>query len=256
MAGRILDSNRNPQFTQKNSLKKGIKKFRIKFKDAEFKEMKKLYDRVVFEPVDLNSLTPLERKRAMESLIFIVEKRDGTVKDRTFTNSSTQRTHIEIDEAASPTVMTNAILIIAIIDAKQKRDIMISDIKNAFIQTKVPKVTKDGKPAERMIMKIRGVLVDMLMQMNLSLCEKYMACYNNDKVLCIRVLLALCGMLLASILYCKKIVSDTCKVGFQLNLHYLCVVNRTIKNQQIIYWHVDNIKRSHVDSIVNDEFYK
>ena len=39
-----------------------------------------MHDRIVFEPMDYNQLNILEKKRAMESLIFLVEKRDGTIK--------------------------------------------------------------------------------------------------------------------------------------------------------------------------------
>ena len=42
--------------------------------------MKQLHDRVVFEPVHVESLTVQERKRAMESLICLVEKIDGKIK--------------------------------------------------------------------------------------------------------------------------------------------------------------------------------
>jgi hypothetical protein len=55
-------------------------------------------------------MTQLERKRAMESLIFLVEKRDGRVKARTCANGSTQRAYMERDDAASPTAMTESIL--------------------------------------------------------------------------------------------------------------------------------------------------
>ena len=49
-------------------------------------------------------------------------------------------------------------LITGVIEAKQKRDVMTLDIPNAFVQTAVPQ----GKTDEEIIMKIRGTLVDML----------------------------------------------------------------------------------------------
>jgi hypothetical protein len=36
-----------------------------------------MHDCAVFKPIDVKSLTPREKARAMESLIFLVEKRDG-----------------------------------------------------------------------------------------------------------------------------------------------------------------------------------
>ena len=39
------------------------------------KEMKQLHDRDCFGPIDISTLTPLERKRALESFMFLVEKK-------------------------------------------------------------------------------------------------------------------------------------------------------------------------------------
>ena len=51
--------------------------------------MQQLHDRIVFEPIKVEYLTEKERKRAMESLIFLVEKRDGKIKARMCANGST-----------------------------------------------------------------------------------------------------------------------------------------------------------------------
>ena len=39
------------------------------------------------------------------------------------------------EDAASPTVSTDAILLTAVIDAKEGRDVMMANIPNAFVQT-------------------------------------------------------------------------------------------------------------------------
>jgi len=51
--------------------------------------MSQLDDRVVYAPIDIDKMTFLEKKRAMESLIFLVEKRDLSVKARMCANGST-----------------------------------------------------------------------------------------------------------------------------------------------------------------------
>jgi hypothetical protein len=58
--------------------------------------------------------------------------------------------------------MTESILITATIDAKQKRDLMTADIPNAFVQTAIDE--KNHIKGEHIIMKIRGPLVDMLLE--------------------------------------------------------------------------------------------
>jgi hypothetical protein len=67
-------------FVETYSLKKGLKQFGKKGYDAALGEIKQLHDRVVFKPINVADLTQQERKRALESLIFLVEKRDGIIK--------------------------------------------------------------------------------------------------------------------------------------------------------------------------------
>ena len=69
------------------------------------------------------------------------------------------------EEAASPTVMTESVLITATVEAKERRDIATFDIPNAFIQTEVDRIDADG---DRIIMKIRGAMVDMLLEIDES----------------------------------------------------------------------------------------
>ena len=48
------------------------------------------------------------------------------------------------EDAASLTVSTDVTLLMAVIDAKEGRDIMTADIPNAFVQTEVG-TAKDGE---------------------------------------------------------------------------------------------------------------
>jgi hypothetical protein len=71
-------------FIQTYSLNKGMKQFGQKGMDAAIKEMKQLHDRTVFEGIKVSHMTPLERKRAMESPLFLIknameESRQGPV---------------------------------------------------------------------------------------------------------------------------------------------------------------------------------
>ena len=53
--------------------------------------MRQLHDRLVFKIAKVETLTKLKRHRAIESLIFLTENRDGKIKARTPVNSSTKR---------------------------------------------------------------------------------------------------------------------------------------------------------------------
>jgi hypothetical protein len=113
-----MNDTQASSFLQTFSLKQGIKKFGEQGIKAVHKEMKQIHDRVVFEPTSIEEMTMLERKRAMESLIFLTEKRDETVKARVCANGSTQRACMSREEALSPTAASEAILITGVIDAK------------------------------------------------------------------------------------------------------------------------------------------
>ena len=54
-------------FVQSYSLTKGLKKFGLHGRDAADKEMKQLHKRVVFEPIRVEELTNLEKRRTMGS---------------------------------------------------------------------------------------------------------------------------------------------------------------------------------------------
>jgi hypothetical protein len=69
--------SKNYAFLETFSLKKGFKQFGQKGYDAALGEIKQLHDRVVFKPIIVKDLSQQEKKRAMESLIFLVEKRDA-----------------------------------------------------------------------------------------------------------------------------------------------------------------------------------
>ena len=244
-------NKRAMQFVQSYSLMKGLKKFGQKGRDAAYKEMKQLHDRVVFKPIRVEDLTEMEKQRAMESLIFLIEKRDGTVKGRTCANGSTQREYTDRDEAASPTAMTESIIITGVIDAKQHRDVMTADIPNAFVQTEVEK----KEVGQRIVMKIRGPLVDMLVELSPETYADYVVYEGKSKVLYVVMEKALYGMLQSSLLYYKKFRKDIESIGFKVNPYDPCVANRIVNGKQhTVTWHVDDLKSSHVDPKVNDEF--
>ena len=158
---------------------------------------------------------------------------------------------MERDEAASPTTMTESVMITATIDAKQNRDVMTADIPNAFVQVDIDEKEK----RERIITKIRGLLVNMLTELSPETYEKYVVYEGNNKVLYVRMIKALYGMLQSSLLYYKKFRKDIESIGFKVNPYDPCVANRIVNGKQhTVTWHVDDLKSSHVDSKVNDQF--
>ena len=122
-------------------------------------------DENCFSPIDVAILTPEEKKKSMESLMFLTEKRDGTVKGQLVYNGAPTREWLSREDSSSPTAALESIMLTAIVDAKEGHDVMTADVPNALIQTEMPP-TEDGE--ERVTMKITGVLVELLEAMALQ----------------------------------------------------------------------------------------
>jgi hypothetical protein len=72
------------------------------------------------------------------------------------------------EEMSSPTMSTESVLLTAVIEAQEGRDVATCEIPNAFIQTDVQTEDSDGN---RTIMKIRGTLVGILREMDQEYAE-------------------------------------------------------------------------------------
>lgn len=193
-------SSAGVSFAQQLMLHKGLKVFGERGSAASSKEIDQLHRRNCFTPISIDDMTGSEKAKAMEALMFLTEKRDGTIKGRMVYNGKPTREWLSREDSASPTAAQESIMITAVIDAKEHRDIMTADIPNAFIQTKMP----DPEHGEdRVTMKITGVLVDMLVQLNPELYGPFVVYEKGRKVLYVQVLKAIYGMLEASLLWYK-----------------------------------------------------
>ena len=69
------------------------------------------------------------------------------------------------------------------------------------------------------------------------------------------LLTALYGCLRSALLFYRKLLRDLQSQGFELNPYDPCVVNKMVNGtRHTVVWHVDDLKSSHVDSVVNDKF--
>ena len=231
-------------FAQQFMFKRGLKIFKERGEAAAIKEIDQLVRRNCFTPISVKSLTAKERAKCVNGLMFLCEKRDKTVKGRLVYNGKPTRAWLSSDEAASPTVTLEAIFITSVIEAFEGRDIMTADVPNAFIQTEIPKTDQD----ERIVMKITGVLVDLLVAAAPEVYADYVVYENGEKVIYNQVLRALYGMLVASLLWYKNFRSDLEDHGFKFNPYDPCVANKEIEgSQQTVCFHVDDLKSSHIN---------
>jgi hypothetical protein len=144
-------------------------------------------------------------------------------------NGSTQQSYKEREEISSPAVSTESTILTAVIKAEEGRDVATCDIPNAFIQTKVEELDKQGN---RIIMKIQGVLVDLLVWIVPEF-EEFVIHEGSGKVLYLRVKKAIYGMLESALLFYKTVSGNLIKFGFQVNPYDPCIENKSISQAQM-----------------------
>ena len=103
----------------------------------------------------------------LKSDIFLKQKRTGEVKGCAVAGGNKQRGYIDKEEASSPTVAIESVILTSIVVTLEKRDVAILDIPNAFVQTVVEEKSK------RFIIRIRGMLVDMLLKIAPDVYQSY-----------------------------------------------------------------------------------
>jgi hypothetical protein len=131
----------------------------------------------------------------LESHMFLKEKQDGKIKGRTVARGNKQRDYISKEDASLPTVTTESVLLSCIIDAEEERDVAVIDIANAFIQTRV----EDEK--DMVIIKLRGVLVDILVAIASNVYKSYARTHKKGvRQLVVQCQNALYGTMVASLL--------------------------------------------------------
>jgi hypothetical protein len=113
-------------------LEASIKHFGDQGEISVTKELQQLNMHGVFEPKLADELTDNDEKKALTSLTFLKEKRNGDIKARSCVNGSKQRENIAKEEAAAPTVALESIFITAAIDAKENWKLVAIDIPGAF----------------------------------------------------------------------------------------------------------------------------
>jgi hypothetical protein len=111
----------------------GIKRFGERGEIAVTKELDQFNKNKVFEPKHAYDLSEEDRKKALSSLIFFKEKKNGTIKARSCANGSVQREHVAKEEAAASTIGLDSVFITSTIDAKESRRVVTINIPGAFL---------------------------------------------------------------------------------------------------------------------------
>jgi hypothetical protein len=216
----------------------GIRKFGEQGEIAVTKELDQFNKYKVFEPKHANDLSEEDKKRALSSLIFLKEKKNGTIKARSCANGSVQRDHIAKEEAAAPTVGLDSVFITSTIDAKENRKVVTIDIPGAFLHA-------DNE--DYVIMKMVGTLAELMVKTNPKMYRQYVILEKGKSVLYLRLQKALYGMMKSALLFYRKLLTELREMGFVINPYDPCVANKMVNGTQMtIRWHVDDLMISHV----------
>ena len=157
-----------------------------------------------------NKLSAEQKENVLESHIFITQKRLGEIKGRTVAGGNKQQGYIDKEDASSPTVFTESMILTSMINTIEEREIAIVDIPNAFIQTVVTDKEK------RVIICICGILVDILVRIAPDVYKDYITVNKKgENQILVECLNALYGTMLVSLLYCQKFTARLDKAGFK-----------------------------------------
>jgi hypothetical protein len=226
-------------------LNAGLKHFGEEGHMAKAKEMKQMLSREVFEEIQYSTLSNEDKKLALPILLFLTRKRDGSVKGRACADGRKQRIWMDKEDTRSPTVATEALFYLLMIDAYEERDVATLDLPGHFLQT----------PMEgRLILRLDRELALALVDINQERWGKHLQKIRGRWVIFVKCSKAIYGTLNAALLSYKKLIGHLGDWGFVMNPYDPCVWNRMIDGKQMtVAFHVDDMKISHKDpKHVND----
>ena len=227
------------------SMKKGIKEFGEAGVEAVLKELQQLHDRKVLEPRQPETMTREEKRAALHYLMFLTKKRCGRIKGRGCADGRKQRAYTSKEDASSPTVTIESLMLSCVINAKEKRNVTTVDLPGAFMQADMDDLVH---------MRLEGKMAELLVRCDPKLYRKYVRIEGGKSVLYVELRKALYGTLKAALLFWQLLTSTLEKWGFESNPYDACVMNKIINGKQCtILWHVDDLKISHVDPEVVTE---
>ena len=228
----------NRRFGLNMTVKQGIDKLGDKAIASIIKEMSQLVlDKPVWEGVDVDTLPREMLKRIITSHMFLKEKYTASgvfdkVKSRLVAGGHLQDKAI-YSNGSSPTVSTQAVLMVAAIAAKEKRAVATADVQGAFLFSELP---EDGEP---ILMRLDKYLTSVLIKLDPSY-EKYV---QPNGTCVVKLKRALYGCVESARQWYDTLSAQLQAMGFTKNKQDMCVFNRLEHDgtQTTIVVHVDDM---------------
>ena len=149
------------------SMKAGMKHWGERGTRAVSKELQQLHHFDTFEPVDPKMMTSEDFQEALELHLFLKQKHNDSIQGRMVADGSKQRTSFAKEDATSPTVALESVLLMAMIDAAEGWDVATIDILNAFIQTRL------DDNSDKVLMRLHGKLTMLMVEVAPEIYSKY-----------------------------------------------------------------------------------
>jgi len=111
-----------------------------------------------------------ERYKLLRYLMFLEEKRNGTIKARGCADSRPQRIYTNKEDTSSPTVPLEAIMLSFSTDAKEDRYVVVSDIPGAFLHADME---------DNMLMLLEGTVAEMMVKLDPTIYRKHIQKYRK-----------------------------------------------------------------------------
>jgi hypothetical protein len=126
--------------------------------------MEQLHTRKVAKPVDSSQLSKVQKRASLCYLIFMSKKRCGKSKACGCADGRKQQETTTKEEASSPTVAIESVMLSATIDTLDERDVATVDIPGAFVQADIDEVVH---------VRFEGEIAEILVRMDPKLYQKY-----------------------------------------------------------------------------------
>jgi len=232
------------------SLLKGLRKHKDAGFEAMLKELMTIHETETIAGVDYNKLTPAQKGRTIRSMMFFKEKYKPNgmfdkLKARLVAGGHQQdRSVYSESDTSSPTVATEAVMMVAAIAARERRHVVTIDIGGAFLRGKF----KDG--SDPVVMRLEKELADTLCAID----KGYEAYIRPDGSMYVKLTRPLYGLIEAAKLWFEEISSTLKRQGFVQNQYDQCTWNRDFNgHQHTVVLHVDDLKSTCVDDKANQQ---
>lgn len=154
--------------------------------------MQQLHNRKVMAARKSHKLTPEQKKEALAYLMFLKRKWCGKIKGHGFADGRKQWAYMAKEDAALPTVATEAVFLTAVIDALKEREVAVFDVPGAFMQADMDELVH---------VQFTGKMVELILEIDWKMYKPCVTMECGEKVMYVELLKALYGTLRAAWLF-------------------------------------------------------